>query len=106
LKNEKLIFVELQCRHGARTPLGLNDNNEDVLGIKWSNPGELTDVGQRMEYILGLKNRYRYITNTYNFLSEKYDPHELLVLSTHLNRTLLSMTSQLLGLYPMSSKKG
>ena len=26
--------------------------------------------------------------------------------STHLNSTLLSMTSQLLGLYPMSSKKG
>ncbi len=105
-KNEKLIFVELQCRHGARAPLDINDNNEDLLGVKWSNPGELTAVGQRMEYILGLKNRYRYITNTYNFLSEKYDPHELLVFSTDVNRTILSMTSQLLGLYPISSKKG
>ena len=105
-KNEKLIFVELQCRHGARAPLELNENNEDILGEKWSNVGELTGIGQRMEYVLGLKNRYNYITNKYKFLSEKFDPHELLVYSTFLNRTLLSMTSQLQGLYPTSSKKG
>ena len=105
-KNEKLIFVELQCRHGARAPIELNENNDDLLKEKWSNVGELTGIGQRMEYVLGLKNRYNYITNKYKFLSEKFDPHELLVYSTFLNRTLLSMTSQLQGLYPMSSKKG
>lgn len=99
-KNEKLIFVELQSRHGARGPLNLDIEGKDLIGQKWEYPGELTGVGQRMEYILGLRNRYKYIT-TKHFLKEKYDPHELLVLSTSLNRTLLSMTSQLQGLYPM-----
>ena len=59
-----------------------------------------------MEYILGLRNRKRYITNKFHFLSEKFDPHELLVYSTNKNRTILSMASQLQGLYPISSKKG
>jgi len=101
VSKNKLIFVELQSRHGARGPLHLDENNKDIIGQEWLYPGELTGVGQRMEYILGLRNRYRYITNTYHFLKEKYDPHELLVLSTNLNRTLLSMTSQLQGFYPM-----
>ena len=101
VSKNKLIFVELQSRHGARGPLHLDENNKDIIGQEWKYPGELTGVGQRMEYILGLRNRYRYITNTYHFLKEKYDPHELLVLSTNLNRTLLSMTSQLQGFYPM-----
>lgn len=104
--NKKLIFVELQSRHGARAPLELNENSEDIIGEQWSNFGELTGVGQRMEYLLGLRNRHRYITNDDPFLSNKYDPHELLVYSTSLNRTLLSMTSQLQGLYPISQKSG
>ena len=73
--NKELIFVELQSRHGARAPLELNENNEDIIGEKWQYVGELTGVGQRMEYILGLRNRYIYITKK-KFLSQKYDPHE------------------------------
>ena len=105
IKNEELIFVELQSRHGARGPLELNEKSEDLLGEKWSSLGELSAVGQRMEYVLGLRNRYKYIENI-RFLSEKYDPHEILVYSTSLNRTLLSMTSQLQGLYPDYAKPG
>ena len=102
---EKLIFVELQSRHGARAPLNLDDKGLDYLGEKWENPGELTGSGQRMEYILGLRNRQRYI-NKYNFLSENYNPHELLVYCSEFNRTMISMLSQLQGLYPMYSKGG
>ena len=104
-KNEKLIYAELQCRHGARGPLKLFENNTDVLGVQWPYLGELTGVGHRMEYLLGYRNRLRYIKN-YKFLSEHYDPHEILVFSTPLNRTLLSMSSQLQGLYPISEKLG
>ena len=106
-KNEKLIFASLHSRHGARAPLNCDDNRIDYLGEEWTNPGELTSTGQRMEYILGLRNRQRYITgNKYQFLSEQYDPHEILVYSTNVNRTILSITSQLQGLYPMYSRSG
>jgi len=106
IKSEKLIFAALHSRHGARAPLNCDENTIDYLGEKWTNPGELTSTGQRMEYILGLRNRQRYITGKYHFLSEKYDPHEILVYSTNVNRTMLSITSQLQGLYPMYSKAG
>ena len=103
---EKLIFVALHSRHGARAPLNCDENTIDYLGEKWTNPGELTPTGQRMEYLLGLRNRQRYITGKYNFLSKQFDPHELLVYSTDVNRTMLSITSQLQGLYPMYSGAG
>lgn len=102
---EKLIFAYLHSRHGARAPLDCDDKQFDFLGEKWTNPGELTATGQRMEYILGLRNRQRYI-NKYQLLSETFDPHELLVYSTNVNRTILSMQSQLQGLFPMYNQSG
>lgn len=104
-KNEKMIFAETLSRHGARAPLKLNPEGLDVFGSKWTIPGELTPIGKRMEYTLGLINRNRYITK-YKLLPEKYDPHELIVYSSDINRTLESMTSQLQGFYPMSSDIG
>ena len=106
INTEKLIFVELQSRHGARAPLNLDSEGLDYLGEKWENPGELTASGQRMEYILGLRNRQRYIVDKYKFLSENYDPHELLVYCSEFNRTMISMIAQLQGLYPMYTKGG
>ena len=103
---DELIFAQLYIRHGARSPTSLFAKGEDRLKEKWSGEGELTGVGQRMEYILGLRNRQRYITDKFHFLSETFDPHELLIFSTDKNRTILSMASQLQGLYPISSKKG
>ena len=106
VQNEKLIFVETLCRHGARAPLKLNEKGQDLLEVKWPFPGELTPIGKRMEYLLGLFNRHRYITGKYKFLSEKFDPHELVVFSSDANRTLLSIASQLQGLYPVSKENG
>lgn len=103
IKGEKLIFAALHSRHGARAPLNCDENTIDYLGEKWTNPGELTSTGQRMEYILGLRNRQRYITGKYQFLSAKF---EILVYSTNVNRTMLSITSQLQGLYPMYNQSG
>ena len=105
-RNEELIYAQLYIRHGARSPTDLNERGEDFINETWTSPGELTAMGQRMEYILGLRNRLRYITKKYKFLSENFDPHELLVYSTDKNRTILSMASQLQGLYPISSKSG
>ena len=97
---DKLIFVSTHFRHGARAPTEINSNYEDHVKEKWTNPGELTGVGQRMHYILGLRNRMRYITETYHFLSQKFDSHEILIYSSSFNRTILSAYSQLQGLYP------
>ena len=97
------VFVFTHFRHGARAPQGYIDQKEllDYALEKWENPGELTGMGQRMHYLLGLRNRERYIEKTYkHFLSDKFDPHEILIYSSSLNRTILSATAQLQGLYP------
>jgi hypothetical protein len=109
IAKERLVFVATHFRHGARAPQGYLDpvNRLDYALESWDNPGELTGMGQRMHYLLGLRNRERYITKIYNgFLKEKFDPHEILIYSSSLNRTLLSAASQLQGLFPMSEGLG
>ena len=103
--DEKLIFVMTHYRHGARAPNTLDENFRDTLGEKWTTPGELTGVGERMHFLLGLRNRNRYITEKH-FLSEKFDPHEMLIISSFYNRTLVSASSQLQGFYPESAELG
>jgi len=97
--DDKLIFLYTHFRHGARAPQAVNSTFYDMLGQRWTNPGELTGMGQRMHYLLGLRNRIKYI-NELKFLSEKYDPHEILIFSSAINRTIISASSQLQGLYP------
>ena len=104
---DELIFVLTHFRHGARAPQNyLNKtSHQDYIFNQWDRPGELTGMGQRMHYLLGLRNRERYINHT-KFLSEKFDPHEMLIYSSSFNRTLLSVASQLQGLYPQSLELG
>ena len=102
---DTLVFLYTHFRHGARAPLNLDNNFNDMLNQHWTNPGELTGIGQRMHYLLGLRNRIRYIKNQ-NFLSEKFDSHQILIYSSNLNRTMVSCSSQLQGLYPQKDLKG
>ena len=104
--DDRLVFLYTHFRHGARAPLDINDEFIDKLGEKWTNPGELTGVGQRMHYLLGLRNRKKYITGNEKFLSEKFDPHEMLIFSSNINRTMVSCSSQLQGLYPQIDEVG
>ena len=103
--SEKLIFVMTHFRHGARGSSNIYENDLDLVREKWTKPGELTAIGMRMHYLLGLRNRKRYIDD-YKFLSPIYDPHEILVYSTYYNRTLMSAYSQLQGLYPSRQEIG
>ncbi len=105
LSEDRLVFLYAHYRHGARAPLAINDSFYDRFGEYWDNPGELTGVGQRMLYILGLKNREKYIKQE-KFLSEKFDPHEIYIYSTNYNRTMESGSSYLQGLYPISEHLG
>ena len=101
--NDKLIFVMTHFRHGARAPIF--GGKTDFMKEYWEFPGELTGVGQRMHYLLGLRNRERYI-NEKKLLSEKFDTNELKVISTGMNRTIVSVLSQLQGLYPQKHRLG
>ena len=96
-KNDEnnLYFIFLNFRHGARAPLYLKQNNTDMLGGKWPIKGEITNLGRRQQYEIGLKNRKRY---SY-FISEEYDPKEIKIYSTNYNRSITSAECQLLGLY-------
>ena len=104
LAEEKMVFLLTLFRHGARSPGEyLNKSlHLDYIFEKWDNLGELTPTGRRMHYALGLRNREIYI-NKKHFLSEKFDPFEILVYSTNYNRTLESVASQLQGLYPFNT---
>ena len=101
---EKLVFLLTLFRHGARAPQKYYNQTShlDYILEKWDNPGELTPMGKRMHYALGLQNRERYI-ETKKFLKETFDPHEILIYSTRFNRTLLSVASQLQGFYPLGT---
>ena len=102
--DDKLIFAMIHFRHGARAPALINSNIDDN-GEEWLIPGELTAVGERMHYLLGLRNRIRYIDEK-KFLSEKFNSNELEVISTNVERTIASLSSHLQGLYPQSEQLG
>ena len=101
--NDKLIFVMTHCRHGARA--SIFDGDSDYMKEYWKVPKELTGVGERMHYLLGLRNRERYIKEK-KLLSEKFNTNELKVISTGVKRTIVSVLSQLQGLYPQKQRLG
>ena len=105
IKTEQMIFAEVYTRHGARSPTDLSKGGEDFINEIWADRGELTSVGYRMHYVLGMRNRNRYVKK-YKLVSENFDPHELLIFSTEKNRTILSMVSHLQGLYPIHLYSG
>ena len=88
----KLRFVFTIFRHGARSPMS---HGTDVLGEKWDTYSQLTKVGIRQQYLLGVKNRKKYN----DFLSLQYEPKEVCAFSTNWNRTILSATANLHGLF-------
>lgn len=88
-------FIFSIFRHGARAPQEGVTAGVDKLKNSWNSPGELTEVGMRMHFLLGRRNRQKYD----GFISAKYDPNEIFVRSSDYNRTMMSVQSQLQGLY-------
>ena len=104
-ENKNLIFVMTHFRHGARSPTHLDSKNLDLLGEEWDKEGALTGVGKRMQYLLGYRNRLRYV-DQYNFLSEKYNSTEIKVVSSYKERAQESILAHLQGLYPPNKNLG
>ena len=93
----KLLFVWEQFRHGARGPWISVDpvTGLDFIGEKWTGEGELTPLGTRMHYLLGVSMKKRYN----NFLSKSFNPNEIFIISTDVNRTIMSSYAHLQGMY-------
>ena len=104
----ELIFVYQHVRHGVRGPSSsynsLFKDGVDEFGVSWEGEGdgELTLVGKRQHYDLGVRNRIRYGTgeNGLGLIDfSKYNTEEVLFHVTDYNRTHQSLNSQLLGMY-------
>ena len=97
-ESDNLFFIFSNFRHGARTPnkYKSGSNETDYINVTWDDSaGELTKLGIIQQFLIGIKNRKKYN----NFLSKKFNPYEILIYSTNLNRTKSSGFSQLIGLY-------
>ena len=93
---DNLFFIFEHFRHGARSPCTRPlYNGKDLLGGKWNAVGELSEMGRKQHFLLGAKNRQKYN----GFIKKKFDPQEILIFSTHYNRTIMSAQSHLLGFY-------
>ena len=97
IENGKLLFVWEHFRHGARDPYTQVDPFTwiDFIGVQWKSQGELNSIGLRAHYLLGIATRKRYG----NFLFNTFDPNEILIMSTDVNRTIVSVMANLQGIY-------
>ena len=103
----QIKFVFEIMRHGARSPEILissssSEDEEEIYDLfheKWPDgPTELTSLGIRQHFLIGYRNYLRYIKK-YKFLNENYDPDEIQLISTPLNRTIMSMNAEIHGMF-------
>jgi hypothetical protein len=100
--SRKLLGVIDFFRHGARAPLTINSNGFDILNLYWEHEkGSITSTGLRQLYLAGVRIRETYINNN-NLISSTFDPDQVGISSTDLNRTILSAYSRLNGMFPTS----
>ena len=101
IKSE-IIFVYENARHGIRGSFFTNlesYNNEtfyDRYKVLWRGNGDLTLRGKIQQYILGIRNRFKY-PNLINY--EKFNENELLIHVTNTSRAKESAYNQLLGMF-------
>ncbi len=95
---DELIFLAAIARHGARhmaNPEYYHITNDTSF---LRNPGRLTNVGKHQLYLLGRQLADTYVKE-YKLLSMKYNPKQIVVRSSGINRTIESAQSLLAGLY-------
>jgi hypothetical protein len=91
ISTDQLLFVAEVARHGAIYPKNTMLNSSWIKGTN-----ELTHVGIRMHYLIGMHVRNKYSS----LLSQYYTPGEIIVYADGFNRTGMSGISQLSGIYP------
>lgn len=99
--NSYLVKVIEITRHGARTPIYKLPKSVDYLQKELA---QLTVIGFNQEMQLGKWKRLRYIDNNdpnyHNFLSKKFNPVEIKIISSKYQRTQFSALANVSGLYP------
>jgi len=95
-EDEKVLFVFQMQSNGARSPSNGINNGIDLFKENWYENNELSDMGRRQLYLLGVKARNRYK----KLLPEFYNPHDIYIKSTDNNMTIESIYSFLQGLFP------
>ena len=85
--------------HGARSPhFGLDSNLNDFMNHTWIGQNELTGVGLRQSFLVGYRDRLRYIEDN-ELISGEYDPRDILIYASENNKTLMSANALLHGLF-------
>ena len=99
IEEEELRWAFEIFRHGARTPYsGMNKDFQDCFGTQWNGVKELTGVGLRQHFLVGYRNRIRYMEENH-LINNIYDPREVYLISTDTNRTIMSANAQVQGLF-------
>ena len=99
-QEKKLRWAFEIFRHGARTPYsGMTKDFKDCFGQQWFGLKELTGIGLHQHFLVGYRNRLKYV-NEYGLISPVYNPREILLISTDSNRTIMSANAQVQGLFP------
>lgn len=97
--DESVKYAAIIFRHGDRTPVEPYPTdpwrNQSLWPVKF---GELTNIGKMQHYEFGKFLRQRYS----HLLSSDFDPSQIYVRSTDVDRTLMSAQANLAGLYPPS----
>ncbi|XP_063723513.1 testicular acid phosphatase homolog [Symsagittifera roscoffensis] len=90
------VLVQQVCRHGDRSPVNLFPNNQHRDA--WiQGPGYLTPEGEKMLYDNGAAFRSSWYPG---LLSEIVYPNESYVVSSHIDRCIMSANSFMAALYP------
>uniref|UniRef100_A0A0K0DRC0 acid phosphatase n=1 Tax=Angiostrongylus cantonensis TaxID=6313 RepID=A0A0K0DRC0_ANGCA len=87
-------------RHGDRLPIEICPTDpiqEDDWALGGGGFGQLTPLGMAQQFKFGKLLREFYVET--GFLSKKYSSKEIYILSTDVNRTIISAMSNMLGMY-------
>ena len=93
-EEQRKIFV-LEVFSNGITSSKTNKNNQDVLGETWLNSEELTNMGIRQQYLLGINDKALYK----NFIDETFNLKEILIKSLNNSYNIQSAYSHLHGIY-------
>ncbi|XP_031629370.1 prostatic acid phosphatase-like [Contarinia nasturtii] len=99
LNDSELIFAHVVYRHGDRTiQYGFPNDpwRDEEHWLSEGGFGALTREGKRQHYKLGQYLRRRYG----KILGDHYSPNKVYIISTDMDRTLMSAQANLAGLFP------